>query len=134
MLLAKKISNGVQFSAKLHKKTAMGGDWLRCSIPPKGGDSGGDGCCENATKNRPFGSFDSKKRPVICSARRKAKADGKPLQEVENMQEDKGMNANELQEFKAALLNAERLEILAILRDAETLEEAQALIEQRRKG
>lgn len=50
------------------------------------------------------------------------------------MQEDKGMNANELQEFKAALLNAERLEILAILRDAETLEEAQALIEQRRKG
>ena len=50
------------------------------------------------------------------------------------MQEVKGMNASELQELKAALLNAERLEILAILQDAETLDEAIKAIEQRRHG
>ena len=50
------------------------------------------------------------------------------------MQEDKGMNANELQELKAALLKAERLEVLAILRDAESLDEAVKLLEQRMNG
>lgn len=44
------------------------------------------------------------------------------------------MNANELQELKAALLKAERLEILEILRDAENLEEAIKAIEQRKNG
>ena len=44
---------------------------------------------------------------------------------------DAGMNATELQEFKAALLKAERYEILEILRNAQTLEEAIMLIEQR---
>ena len=43
----------------------------------------------------------------------------------------KGMNAQELLELKAALLKAERLEVLAILRDAESLPEAVAAIEQR---
>lgn len=47
---------------------------------------------------------------------------------------EKGMNANELQELKAALLKAERLEILAILEGADTLEEAIAAIEQRLKA
>ena len=47
---------------------------------------------------------------------------------------DKGMNPAELQELKAALLKLERLEILAILREAETLEEAIQLIEQRAKA
>ena len=46
----------------------------------------------------------------------------------------KGMNANELQELKAALLKAERLEVLAILRDAESLQEAVTTIEQRLKA
>ena len=50
------------------------------------------------------------------------------------MQEDNGMNAHELQELKAALLKVERLEVLAILRDAESLEEAIKAIEQRRNG
>ena len=55
------------------------------------------------------------------------------------MQEDNGMNAIELQELKAALLKAallkaERLEILAILRDAKTLDDAIAAIEQRKNG
>ena len=45
------------------------------------------------------------------------------------MQEDNGMNAIELQELKA-----ERLEILAILRDAKTLDDAIAAIEQRKNG
>ena len=58
----------------------------------------------------------------------------KPQQEVDNMQEDNGMNAGELQELKAALLKAERLEVLAILRDAESLDEAIKAIEQRRNG
>ena len=44
---------------------------------------------------------------------------------------DAGMNAAELQEFKAALLKAERYEILEILRNAQTLEDAVTLIEQR---
>ena len=43
----------------------------------------------------------------------------------------KGMNPAELQEFKAAMLKAERLEIL---REAETLEQALQLIEQRAKA
>ena len=55
------------------------------------------------------------------------------------MQEDSGMNAAELQELKAALLKAERLEterleILMILRDAKNLDEAISAIEQRRNG
>ena len=50
------------------------------------------------------------------------------------MQEDNGINAIELQELKAALLKAERLEILAILRDAKTLDDAIAAIEQRKNG
>ena len=50
------------------------------------------------------------------------------------MQEDKGLNVNELQELKAALLKAERLEILTILRDAESLDEAIKTIEQRKNG
>lgn len=45
-----------------------------------------------------------------------------------------GMNAQELQELKAALLKAERLEMLAILRDAESLQEAVAALEQRLKA
>lgn len=44
---------------------------------------------------------------------------------------DAGMNAAELQEFKAALLKAERYEILETLRNAQTLEDAVTLIEQR---
>ena len=47
---------------------------------------------------------------------------------------DKGMNANKLQELKAVLLKAERMEILALLRDAEDKEEAIAAIEQRLKA
>ena len=47
------------------------------------------------------------------------------------MQEDKGMNANELKELKAALLKAERLEILAIIRDADSLEAAEEAVKQR---
>lgn len=47
---------------------------------------------------------------------------------------EKGMNFAELQELKAAILKSERLELLAILRDAETLEEAIAAIEQRLKA
>ena len=45
-----------------------------------------------------------------------------------------GMNAQELQELKAALLKAERLEMLAILQDAEGKQEAIAALEQRLKG
>ena len=44
------------------------------------------------------------------------------------------MNAQELQELKAALLKAERMEMLAILRDADDLEEAIAALEQRLKA
>lgn len=44
---------------------------------------------------------------------------------------DAGMNATELQEFKAALLKSERYEILEILRNTETLDDAVTLIEQR---
>ena len=47
------------------------------------------------------------------------------------MQEINGMNVNELQELKAALLKAERLEILMILRDAESLDDAIRILEQR---
>lgn len=50
------------------------------------------------------------------------------------MREDNGMNANELQELKAALLKAERLEILAILREADSLDDAIKAIEQRKNG
>lgn len=48
--------------------------------------------------------------------------------------QDKGMNAQELQELKAALLKAERLEMLAILRDVESLQEAVQALEQRLKA
>ncbi len=44
------------------------------------------------------------------------------------------MNAQELQELKAALLKAERMEMLAILRDAEDKQEAIAALEQRLKA
>ena len=44
------------------------------------------------------------------------------------------MNAQELQELKAALLKVERLEVLAILRDAESLQEAVQALEQRLKA
>lgn len=44
------------------------------------------------------------------------------------------MNVQELQELKAALLKAERLEMLAILRDAESLQEAVQALEQRLKA
>lgn len=47
---------------------------------------------------------------------------------------EKGMNASELQELKEALLKAERLEMLAILRDAESVEDAIKAIEQRLKA
>lgn len=50
------------------------------------------------------------------------------------MQEERGMTRDELQELKAALLKAERLEILAILHDAKSLEEAIIAIEQRKNG
>ena len=50
------------------------------------------------------------------------------------MQRGEGMNASELQELKAALLKAERLEVLAILRDAENLGEAIKILEQRKNG
>ncbi len=53
-------------------------------------------------------------------------------QGVERM--PKGMNAQELQELKAALLKAERMEMLAILRDAGDLQEAIAALEQRLKA
>ena len=43
-----------------------------------------------------------------------------------------GMNLCELQEYKAAILNAERLEVLEILRRAKDLQEAIAAIEHRR--
>ena len=58
----------------------------------------------------------------------------KPLQEVDNVQRGEGMNASELQKLKAALLKAERLEVLAILRDAENLNEAIKILEQWKKG
>lgn len=45
-----------------------------------------------------------------------------------------GLNAQELQELKAALLKAERMEMLAILRDAGDLQEAIAALEQRLKA
>ncbi len=47
---------------------------------------------------------------------------------------EKGMNASELQELKEALLKAERLEMLAILRDAESVDDAIKAIEQRLKA
>lgn len=51
------------------------------------------------------------------------------------MQEaSEGMNAVELQEFKASLLKAERLEILEILREAEDLDAAIEAIKQRKNG
>lgn len=64
---------------------------------------------------------------LFTSSRERAK----PLQEVDNMEEDKGMTRDELEELKAALLKAERLEIMMILREAKSLEEAYELIKQR---
>ena len=46
----------------------------------------------------------------------------------------KGMNANELQELKETLLKAERLELLAIAKDAESLQEVIQALEQRLKA
>ena len=45
-----------------------------------------------------------------------------------------GMNANELQELKAALLRVERFEILEILRNADSKEDAIAALIQRMKA
>ena len=50
------------------------------------------------------------------------------------MQEENGMNELELQTLVNALLKAERLEILEILRSAESLEDAIKAIEQRKNG
>ena len=50
------------------------------------------------------------------------------------MQEDNNMTRDELEELKAALLKAERLEILWILREAESLDDAVRIIEQRKNG
>lgn len=50
------------------------------------------------------------------------------------MQEDKGMTRDELEELRAALLRAERLEILALLRDCDDLAEAIAVVERRKNG
>ena len=47
------------------------------------------------------------------------------------MMEDRPMSACELQALKEALLTAERYEILELLRECKTLEEAIALIQQR---
>lgn len=68
---------------------------------------------------------------LYCRCRRET---GEPLQEVDNMQEEQGMNAIELQELKASLLKAERLEILEIMRNAESLESAAEAIRQRMTG
>ena len=50
------------------------------------------------------------------------------------MQEDTGMTAHELQMLVNALLKVERLEILEILRIAESLDDAIKAIEQRKNG
>ena len=50
------------------------------------------------------------------------------------MDAEKGMNALELQELKAALLKVERLELLAILQDAESKEAAIDALRQRLKA
>lgn len=73
---------------------------------------------------------------MLCFQRRQGDSPpAKPLQEVDNMQEvSEGMNAIELQEFKASLLKAERLEILEILREAEDLDAAIEAIRQRKNG
>lgn len=47
---------------------------------------------------------------------------------------EKDMNAIELQDYKESVLKAERLELLLILRDAESLEEAVKALEQRLKA
>lgn len=44
------------------------------------------------------------------------------------------MNAQELQELKAAVLKAERLEMLAILQDADSVEAAVEALRQRLKA
>jgi len=56
------------------------------------------------------------------------------LQEVDNTKGTHSMTRCELEELKAALLKDERLEILMILRDAKSLDEAIAAIEQRKNG
>lgn len=50
------------------------------------------------------------------------------------MQEGNSMTRDELEELKSALLKAERLEILNLLRNAKNLDEAIAAIEQRKNG
>ena len=47
---------------------------------------------------------------------------------------ENGLNAVEVQELKAALLKAERLELLAILYEAQSIEEAISAIKQRIKA
>ena len=46
----------------------------------------------------------------------------------------KGLNANELQELKEALLKSERLELLAIAKDAGSLQEVIQALENRLKA
>lgn len=86
-----------------------------------------------ARKTRLFPKPAEKCAMLLASAGQAAQP-AKPLQEVDNMREDNGMNASELQELKAALLKAERLEILAILREADSLDDAIKAIEQRKNG
>lgn len=47
---------------------------------------------------------------------------------------ENGLNAVEMQELKEALLKADRLETLAILRECATLEEAIKALQQRLRG
>lgn len=54
---------------------------------------------------------------------------GKGERNMEN-----GLNSVEMQELKAALLKADRLETLAILRECATLEEAIKALQQRLRG
>lgn len=50
------------------------------------------------------------------------------------MNMEKGMNTSELQELKQAWIKAERLELLAILRDVKSVDEAIKTLEQRLKA
>lgn len=80
---------------------------------------------------RAFSPFDVGSLAVLFSGRRQGKQPTAEQTAGGERMQGKGMNAQELLELKAALLKAERLEVLAILRDAESLPEAVAAIEQR---
>ena len=70
---------------------------------------------------------------AVGRASQPASPTGNKPQGVERMA-NKGMNASELQALKDALLKAERLEMLAILREADSLSDAIAALEQRLKA